>query len=697
MRSALRVIRVAAGLPAGIAIAAAATGWLYVLGPSGGVPGPRIGEALPLDELARRGASPLAVFVLVWAAAAAALGLLARALKADRPTAAVLLALGVGFWTYLTTGVSIAIVRQIPPSDAFHAAASLRAVYLPAALAGFAGAVVGRRPRRDATSAPLLLAVLVGAVGGLGMLDAVLPPHGDSLLASLVPAGVRPLAHALVPPLGLALLLVARGLARRKHRAWQLALVLLGAIGTLHVLHRFDEGAIAALLVALLLVAFRHHFTARGDPRSHPRVALHAAAFLAAIYAYGAVALWWNRLAADRPYTLSFATRETTDALLFRTTRGSPHLAGPIGEWFPVSVLLLGLVATAAIVAAWLAPWRHRVRQQADERETVRALVQAWGMDTLAPFVLRGDKSYFFSEDRQAFLAYRVVGGVAIVSGDPIGSPDLFDGLVGRFAEHAHARDWRIAILGASERRLELYRAHGLHALYHGDEAVVDTASFSLDGRAIRKVRQSVHRLQRAGYRAELLHPREIPPPLRDKLEAVARAWRGAEPNRGFVMALDALFRLDDEDAVFAIGFDPDGEPAGFLHFAASRCAAALSLSSMPRLRTTPNGFNEWLVCETVDWARAQGYERISLNFAPFAALLTPDAELSTVQRAERRALLALKGHFQLDNLLTFNRKFLPGWERRFVVYERRRDLPRVGIAALAAEAYLPFSGRKRA
>jgi lysyl-tRNA synthetase class 2 len=53
--------------------------------------------------------------------------------------------------------------------------------------------------------------------------------------------------------------------------------------------------------------------------------------------------------------------------------------------------------------------------------------------------------------------------------------------------------------------------------------------------------------------------------------------------------------------------------------------------------------------------------------------------------------LRRLKGRFQLDSLLHFNRKFFPQWQRRFVVYERRRDLPRVGVAALAAEAYLPF------
>ena len=36
-------------------------------------------------------------------------------------------------------------------------------------------------------------------------------------------------------------------------------------------------------------------------------------------------------------------------------------------------------------------------------------------------------------------------------------------------------------------------------------------------------------------------------------------------------MALDALFGLEDDDAVFVVGFAPDGRAAGFLHFAISR------------------------------------------------------------------------------------------------------------------------------
>jgi lysyl-tRNA synthetase class 2 len=415
--------------------------------------------------------------------------------------------------------------------------------------------------------------------------------------------------------------------------------------------------------------------------------------WLAAIYAYGAAALWTNRLMADQPFSLGLSARETTAALAGLRLHGSAHLSGEFGDWFPLSVLLLGVAAGVSLLVGWLAPWRFRHRQEVHERELARALVAAWGVDTLAPFVLRADKSYFFSEDETAFLAYRVVGGVAIVSGDPIGPADAFDELVARFIRFARERDWRLAILGASEDRLELYRRHGLHALYHGDEAVIDVASFSLDGRPIRKVRQSIHRLTRAGYRCEVLRPADMGVWLRHELQQIARAWRGGEPERGFVMALDALFRV--EDAVFVVGFGPDDKPKGFLHFAVSRPGAALSLSSMPRLRDTPNGFNEWLVSEAVEWARVEGFERVSLNFSPFAALLAPEADLNALQRVERRALLTLKGHFQLDNLLLFNRKFFPEWERRFVVYERRRDLPRVGIAALAAESYLPFSGRK--
>jgi lysyl-tRNA synthetase, class II len=692
----LRIVRLTAASFFSLAVIIAATGWLYVIQPHSGLPGPAVADALPLDELSRRSAVPLLVFLAVWMTAALLLGLIARASRAERLTAGLILALAVGGWGYVTTGLSMLIVRQVPAHEAFHAAAGQKAVYLPATLAGLAGALCARARASERPRSPLVLAWFVAAVGILGVLDAVLPNDRPALIASLAPENVHGVSEALVTPLGLVLLVAARGLARRKRRAWQVAIAILLGLVVLHLQHRFGYGAIATGLVAVALLARRSDFDAPGDPDAHPRLVVRALLFGLAIFGYAFAALWVNRVMADQPFTLGFVLREAARGAVGANARGSGHLSGTFGEWFPLSMLLLTVSAAGILLVNWLAPWRYRHAQEARHRRLTRDLVTTWGLDTLAPFVLRGDKSYFFNEEETAFVAYKVVGGVAIVSGDPIGPPERFSELVGAFLRFAHTRGWRVAILGASEGALAVYRRHGLHALYHGDEAVVDTATFSLAGRPIRKVRQSVHRLERAGYTATAIRPSQVGGSLRREFEDLALNWRGRQPERGFVMALDTLFRLDDEHAVFIVGRAVDGSLAGFLHFAVCRRGSALSLSSMPRLRNTPNGFNEWLVCASIDWARAEGFERVSLNFAPFAALLAPEADLSALQRIERRALMRLKGHFQLDNLLLFNRKFAPQWERRFVVYERRLDLPRVGIAALAAEAYLPFSGRNR-
>jgi lysyl-tRNA synthetase class 2 len=561
---------------------------------------------------------------------------------------------------------------------------------IPAALAGIAGAVLGRHGPPGVRSR-LVLAFLVAGVGVLALIDALFPEHRRSLVVAVDAAHVHGLSKALVAPLAGALLLTARSLARGSRRAWQLAVALLALLLILHVERRFDDGAIVTGIVVVALVARRADFRLRGDPSSRPRLLVHAALLAGGIVAYGLVTLWVNRLMADVPYSTGFALRSIGRALVGLSFRGAEHLNGPVADWFPISTFLLGIGALGYVIVQWLAPWRYRLRHESHEHDLVRRLVARWGADTLAPFALRADKSYFFSDDESAFVAYRVVNGVAIVAGDPIGRVEVREELVRGFLDFAHERGWRVAVLGVSEQCLGLYRTLGLRSLYHGDEAVVETASFTLEGRPIRKVRQSVHRLQKLGFEARVLRPSELDDGMRTELEAIARTWRGDAPERGFVMALDALFRLGDEDAVFVVGFDITGRPQGFLHFAVAHPGCALSLSSMPRLPGVPNGFTEWLICESIAWARDHGFARVSLNFSPFAALLAPDAELRAIERLEAATLRRMKGHFQLDNLLLFNRKFFPSWQPRFLVYERRRDLVRVGVAALAAEAYLPF------
>ena len=696
-----RALRLAGLISAGLlafVIVVAAQGWLYELRGATLI-GPRLRDALPLDELPRHDSVSLVLFVGVWACAGILVGLLARRARVERLTAALLAALTTGLWLFLTTWVSLVVVRQVADRQAFHAALHVPALYLAAGLVGLGCALLVRTDAQPSRRAPIVLAALVATAGILDIASAVTPELADrvQLIEGVAPNAVPGLASALIVPTGLALIVLARGLWRRRRRAWQVTVALVLVAAILHILKGLDyEEATVSIALALALIARRNDFEGSGDPATRHEVGLRALVYVVAIFLYGTVALWINRIEADRTYTLGFALRETATALAGLNPRGSAHLSGPFGEWFPLSVFLLGISGGLWLLASWLAPWRYRCDRKVHEQLLVHKLVDQHGTDTLSPFVLRPDKSYFFSPDERAFLAYKVVAFVAVVSGDPIGDPDAIESLLPAFKQFAHERDWRVAVLGAGERCLPLYGRNGLRALYHGDEGVIDVGSFSLEGRSVRKVRQSVHRLERAGYSAATVFAGDVDGALAAELAEVAAEWRGAQPQRGFTMEFDSLFDVGGQDALFVIGRDASGAVAGFFHLAVSRAGRALSLSSMPRLRTTPNGFNEWLVAETVSWAREREFERVSLNFSPFAAVLGPDSQLSASQRVQRKVLHQLKGTFQFDNLLTFNRKFFPRWQKRYVVFERFADLPRVGIAGLAAEGYLPLVGQRR-
>ena len=203
-------------------------------------------------------------------------------------------------------------------------------------------------------------------------------------------------------------------------------------------------------------------------------------------------------------------------------------------------LLVIGALAVPRAVA--MAAPASGVPPCVDDHERATELVQEHGSDSLAYFALRRDKSYFFSASGKSFLAYRVIGGTALIAGDPIGDDGERHELVAEFVRVAHTKGWRVAVAGASDEALEDYVDLGFKSMYLGDEAVIRPSEFSLEGRAIRKVRQSVSRLEKSGYEVRVLSTADADETLQAELREVSEEWRGNWPERGFTMAMDALF-----------------------------------------------------------------------------------------------------------------------------------------------------------
>jgi len=541
---------------------------------------------------------------------------------------------------------------------------------------------------------PKLAASSAALVGAVNLVSALTPNvhwRGHALLA-LEPLAAMRLSHALAIPAASMLLVAAPYIARRRRRALAFAVGLLVALAVLNVLKGLDfEESAASLTVAALLWLGRGSFYVEHEPLTRRGAAGRIALLMFGVVLLAAVSVW---IAAPAHTAFAPIIRSALDLLVWQQPPLRFHdEVGQLG-------LALGMLSAATLLAIALLAFRPlrgpRALPDAAERAAAERLVRAHGSDTLAYFKLRRDKHYLFAADARAFVGYRIVNGVLLVSGDPVGAEAAVPALLRDLGAFAERRGLRVAALGVSEGLRPLFAQLGLRSMYIGDEAVVHTSEFSLEGRRIRKVRQSVTRLEKAGYSAEVVELDAVDEATIVELEHVSANWRGGAEERGFSMALDRLRREEQGDTVLAIARDDTGRPRAFMQFVPAYGRAAVSLSFMRREHDSPNGLMEFLVARTIETLRDRDIDEVSMNFAAFARLVDGRPQRG-VMRLAARVLSVGDRFFQIESLYRFNTKFFPHWEPRYFVFDGFANLPRSAFAALRAEGQLPkISVRQR-
>jgi lysyl-tRNA synthetase class 2 len=551
-------------------------------------------------------------------------------------------------------------------------------------------------PTRDNRWVPSVAGLLCALVGLVDLASAVSHANRSRLqeLTKVVPGALTTASAAATLVTGILLLLLARGLRRRKRRAWRAVVALLAGSVGLHVLKGLDveEAALAAALLVALLV-WRDEFRAKGDPRTRWRAVFAFAGLLTASVALGMLLVGIRHEELIGPFRFG--------AALEHVVLGLVGVEGPLrweadprgrGAYDVVSDALLTLGIFTAVTTAYLIlrPAEPRALLSAGDEQRMRELLARHGRrDSLGYFALRRDKSVIWSPSCKACIAYRVVSGVMLASGDPLGDPEAWPGAIAAFLETAAEHAWVPAVMGCSEQAGTAWSRAGLSALEIGDEAVVEVDQFNLEGRAMRNVRQAVGRVERAGYSCTVRRVSEIPAEEGESLRRQAEAWRGTETERGFSMALGRFGDPSDPDCVAVIA-EHEGKLRAFLHFVPWG-PDGLSLDLMRRDRTADNGLNELLIVRAIEAAPALGVCRLSLNFAVFRSSLERGERLGAgpFLRAWRATLIFASRWFQIESLYRFNAKFRPVWEPRYVCFPTARDLPRIAIAALEAEAFL--------
>ena len=545
---------------------------------------------------------------------------------------------------------------------------------------------------RSLTSPPGL-ARLVTLLGVVSVVSALVPAWRGRLatLAEVVPPVAPAAATAGAAAVGVLLVVLARGLRRGKRRAWWLTTALAAAAVGLHVLKGLDveEAALSAAVLALLFVG-RRNFVAAPDPRSG-RTTVGVTLAVAAV----GTALGYLLLTALDYGQLPGATGGHR---LLHAALGLVGISGPVrfadaeeaGE-AAVTLLVLGVVGILTVLAVALRPAGGPHPLTSPEEDRLRELLDRNGeADSLSYFALRRDRSAIFSPTGKAAVSYRVVGGVSLAGGDPLGDPEAWRGAIRAWLDQARQFGWIPAVLGASERAAAAYAREGLDALEMGDEAVLEVAEFSLEGRAMRGVRQAVARTRRAGYEVCCGRVSELTDEEIGTARAAIDAWRNGPVERGFSMALGRFGDKADGACVLVRVVDATGTLQGLLHLV-PWAGNGLSLDLMRRAPDAENGTVEAMVTGLLADSGRLGIERLSLNFAVFRSVFARGDRLGAgpVLRLWRAVLVQASRFWQIESLYRANAKYHPEWVPRFLCFDRPGSLTTVGIAALRAEAFL--------
>ncbi|WP_280700462.1 phosphatidylglycerol lysyltransferase domain-containing protein [Kitasatospora sp. GP82] len=496
-------------------------------------------------------------------------------------------------------------------------------------------------------------------------------------------------------------LFLAVAMRRRKRAAWIFNTALSGVLTLLylawmvtpglkfahHVLNYFST-ALTVLFFLACLVG-RKEFTSKGDPSNlKTGVATFAGGLLFGA-GLGAVLVGLTNTASGA----NFWDRFGYSIARMVTLAPSEHVIDVINVPTWVNAFINTMSAVLFLLVLYVAFRSPRGQEllSVEDEVKLRGLLDRQGeRDSLGYFALRRDKAVIFSPSGKAAVAYRVVGGVSLASGDPIGDPEAWPGAIDAWLGEAREHAWVPAVMGASEEAGVIYARHGLDALELGDEAIVELDEFSLDGRAMRVVRQAYNRVKRAGYTVRIRRHEDIPESEMAELVERADHWRDGATERGFSMALGRLGDPDDGRCVMLECHDADGELSALLSFVPWG-EKGLSLDLMRRDRETENGLMEYMVIELLQRAKEVELERVSLNFAMFRSVFERGSKLGAgpVLRLWRSVLGFFSRWWQIESLYRANAKYRPIWEPRYLLFEKSSEIPRIGIASARAEGFI--------
>lgn len=479
--------------------------------------------------------------------------------------------------------------------------------------------------------------------------------------------------------IGLALIVLANLLWRRKQNAWFVTFVaygfFVGATTGLHlanISHPRELGRVYLLPVIALvgLIIFRHLFRVKSDIRSFAVSLRLGFLILLVAFVYGVSGfLLMDKTDFHHEISLYEAIHRTIDQFGL-TTNTQLHPYTERARVFLDSLNIFSIVSVSYVLLSLFQPLRARFGDQSQNRLITRDILLEYPADSEDFFKLwPHDKGYFINESHTAGIAFRVHRGVALAVGDPYGNPKKFKSLISDFTDLCLINDWTPSFIHISPKYQKIYINNGYSVQKIGEEAVVDISEFVSQTVNNKYFRNIKNRFEKNGYSVEVLQPPHSDA-LMNRLKEVSDDWLQfpGRTERGFMMGfydpsyIQASTLLVLRDSALTI--------QAFINQIPSYDNEEANYDLLRQTINAQTNSVDYLLMQFIKYADEKGFKRVNLGLSPLVGIDKEQENYSMIDRTMKFVFANTDKIYSFNGLYNFKKKYEPTWLNRYIAYK---------------------------
>jgi phosphatidylglycerol lysyltransferase len=521
----------------------------------------------------------------------------------------------------------------------------------------------------------VLPAIFLMALGIINIISVVTPSIAERLhrLKEFVPVEVIHASNYMVMAAGLFLLVTAAFMLKGMRAAWWFAVVLslLSLIG--HITKAIDyEEASVAFIVLLLLIATRKEYYVKSNPKLRTVGIQTSLLFTAAILTYGIIGFYFlDKKHFNIDFSFFQSVRYTLqNYFLAGSTDLVPH--DSFARNFIYSINISGFISIAFLIYTFVRSYKMLKSVSADELKLACDLVKSSGNSSLDYFKTYYDKMLFFSQNKKAFISYRVTGNSAVALENPVAeNTEEFKKCVREFDSYCYENGLQCIFYRVPEESIGIYEELQKKHLLIGQEGVVNLSTFTMEGGDRKSLRRSVNKIKDEGYKSTIHYP-----PVKDgvlqKLKSVSDDWLN-DTERSEIVFSQGLFLWDELKKQTIITVENSEEKIiAFLNIIPDYARDEATYDLIRKSKDAPHGVMDFILIEFFNFLKSQNFSYVNLGFAPMSGL---DDRHTFPERTMNFAYERIRLFSQYRGLREYKEKFDPVWYNKYLIYQHDYDL----------------------